>query len=62
MRKGEKIYMYLAEKMHNMPEQEDYKSMSPATIFLDEFSRTMEILHYMSDEDFDKILSKNSNN
>ena len=55
MRKAEKVYVFLIEKMNNIPNKEHYSSMSPFEIFAEELSDTLDILHKMSDEEFDKI-------
>jgi len=56
MRKGEKLYKFLMNKMNELPEQEHHKAMSPSAIAAEEYANSFGYLEEMTDEEFDKVL------
>lgn len=57
MTKGKKLYMFLMNKMDKLPDQEHYKSMSPAAIYAEEYYIVLDSLNEINDEELDKILN-----
>ena len=56
MRKGEKLYKFLMNKINELPEQEHHKAMSPSAIAAEELYNGLEYLEEMTDEEFDEII------
>ena len=57
MRKGEKLYMFLMDRMDKLPDQEHYKSMSPSSIYAEQYYTVLDSLNEINDEELDKILN-----
>lgn len=62
MRKGEKLYNFLNNKMNERPEQEHHKTMSPSAIAAEEYAYSFAYLEQMTDEEFNKIVYDVENN